>query len=192
MIPEHVFHKFPVMFTERLRLREVRMNDAKDIYSFKSDPLVTAPYCSEPYKDENQAIDWIKILLEGYKQKQHVMWMIALKEDDRVIGDCSLWHLDILSECGELGYELHHDYWKRGLASEAVDAIINYGFTTMNLNRIEADPFEKNDSSSELLEKFGFKREGNLRERRFFRGEFFDQLYYGLLKKDWISQGTGI
>lgn len=188
MIPDSVFQRFPELFTDRLRLRQVRAGDEDDIYSFKSDDLVTAPYCADPYYSKTQASLWIQTLIKSYEEKLSLMWMVTLKDTDRVIGDCCLWHLDPESDCGEVGYELNRAYWKKGLASEAVGAVIEYGFTVMGLNRIEANPFKKNTPSNELLERFGFKLEGRLRERSLFRGEFYDQLYYGLLRKEWKNR----
>ncbi len=115
------------------------------------------------------------------------MWFITMKGEDRVIGDCTLWNLDIPSSCGELGYALDSSYWGRGIASEAISAIIEFGFGKMQLNRIEACPFSSNEPSMSLLQKHGFKLEGNLRQRVFFHGKYYDQLYYGLLKPEWES-----
>lgn len=189
-IPDSVFEDFPVLTTNRLRLRQVRSEDSADIFSFKSDPLVTAPYCSEEYTDIEQANKWIRSLFDGYAKRQALMWMITLRDENRPIGDICLWNLDIESECGELGYELHRNYWKRGIASEAAEVVIRYGFTVMKLNRIEADPFKRNEPSSLLLERLGFKLEGNLRKRLLFRREFYDQLYYGLLREEWLGSKT--
>ena len=74
------------------------------------------------------------------------------------------------------------------MASEVVRAVIECGFTTLNLNRIKAAPFKKNSPSSKLLERFGFKLEGDLREKCVLRGESYDQLYYGLLRNEWENR----
>ncbi|WP_202623269.1 GNAT family N-acetyltransferase [Alkalibacterium sp. MB6] len=95
-----------------------------------------------------------------------------------------------LSKCGaqhfriEIGYELSKDLWGRGLASEAVEAIIHYGFKELGLQRIEALIEPPNRSSRRLVEKLGFVREGLLRNYEFTNKGFDDLYMYALLKTD--------
>jgi RimJ/RimL family protein N-acetyltransferase len=73
--------------------------------------------------------------------------------------------------------------------AEATSAILTYGFTELELHRVEANPLARNESSRSLLLKLGFTYEGNLRERIFFRGHFEDQHYFGLLRDEWLKSG---
>lgn len=77
--------------------------------------------------------------------------------------------------CAEIGYELHRAYWRQGMMTEALPAVLTYGFTKLGLHRIEADPFARNTRSTSLLLKPGFTHEGTLRQRFFFRGHFENQ-----------------
>jgi ribosomal-protein-alanine N-acetyltransferase len=86
----------------------------------------------------------------------------------------------------ETGYELHREYWRQGIMTEAMSVILTYGFTELGLHRIEADIDPRNTRSMSLLLKLGFTYEGNLRQRYFFRGQFEDEHYYGLLKDEWL------
>ncbi len=185
MIPESVFSDFPTIKTKRLVLRQPQHGDAESVFSIKSDPLVTLPYCAEPYTRMEQAGGWIERLHSTYRAEEGIMWFITLMGEKGVIGDCTLWHIDSESACAELGYELNRSYWGRGIALEAASAVIEFGFNDMLLNRIEACPFSENGPSTGLLDRLGFTLEGNLRQRIMFRGKYFDQLYYGLLKEEW-------
>jgi RimJ/RimL family protein N-acetyltransferase len=69
--------------------------------------------------------------------------------------------------------------------TEALTAILTYGFNRLGLHRIEACPLDNNTHSKALLVKLGFKLEGTLRQRHFFRDHYEDQLYYGLLSEEW-------
>ena len=71
--------------------------------------------------------------------------------------------------------------------TEAISTILTYGFTELGLHRIEAIPLGGNTASKSLLLKLGFKYEGNLRQRHFFREHFEDQLYFGLLREEWLK-----
>ncbi len=188
MVQDAVFSKFPILHTKRLTLREPRLDDVNDVFAIKSDPIVTTGYCTEPYSEIDQARNWIRSLMDGYAKGESIMWFITPTNDDKVIGDCVLWHLDFQSASGELGYELNRDYWGKGLASEAASEVVKFGFSEMGLNRIEADPFYNNDSSSKLLDKLGFKLEGRLRQTLLFRGYYYDELWYGLLKEEWNTK----
>lgn len=179
------FDRFPEITTARLVLRQPAPADSDDVYSFRSDPKVTEPYCTKPYTTPGQAGRWIRSVIESYYAQRDILWFITLKGEGKVIGDCTLWNLAHESSCGELGYELHSSCWGKGIASEAISAVIEFGFEKMELNRIEACPFSSNESSGKLLLRHGFRLEGNLRERVFFNGKYHDQLYYGLLRYEW-------
>ncbi len=71
--------------------------------------------------------------------------------------------------------------------AEAISTILSYGFTELGLHRIEGTPFAGNMPSRNLLLKLGFTYEGNLRQRHFFRDHFEDQLYFGLLREEWMK-----
>ncbi len=83
-----------------------------------------------------------------------------------------------------MGYELGREYWNQGIMTEALPAIMDYGFNCLNYNRIEAFVNYGNVRSAGLLERMGFKLDGVLREYEFNRGNFVDQYCYSLLKKD--------
>jgi ribosomal-protein-alanine N-acetyltransferase len=113
------------------------------------------------------------------------MWCVTLKDLDVAIGSCVFWNFDEDFHCGELGYELNRGHWRKGIMAEALPAVIAYGFNDLGLHRIEANPLGHNASSANLLLKLGFTLEGTLRQRCLFRGQYFDQLYFGLLEHEW-------
>ena len=78
------------------------------------------------------------------------------------------------------------------MMTEALAPVLAYGLLGVRLNRIEACPLAENAASNALLLKLGFRYEGNLRQRVFFRGRFVDQVYYGLLKSEWSPKTTGV
>ena len=88
----------------------------------------------------------------------------------------------------EIGYSLHTDWQGRGLASEALQLVLGYVLEELGLRRIEADIDPRNLRSCRLVEKFGFVREGLLRQRWLVNGEACDSVIYGLLAQDFIAQ----
>lgn len=130
---------------------------------------------------------WMRTIMEPSGSADAVFWVFSMKNGGDVAGSATLWNLDLSSYRGELGYELRKEYWGKGLATEGITEILNFGFGWMGLNRIEACPLDENEPSKRLLAKFGFRYEGNLRKRILFDGKFRDQIYYGLLRDDWIA-----
>ena len=81
--------------------------------------------------------------------------------------------------------------WGQGLMHEALTALLDHGFGTWNLNRVEADIDPRNRASARTLERLGFCREGLLRERWIVGGEVCDSALYGLLQRDWLARDPG-
>jgi [ribosomal protein S5]-alanine N-acetyltransferase len=185
MTLDGAFSRLATLSTERLCLRQMRLDDAVAVHAFKSDPQVTLCYGQEPHANIAETREWLRKRIEDFKVRDSVFWVLTLKGSDTAIGECCLWNFDPAFRCAEVGYELDSAYWNRGLMSEALTEVIAYGFLEMDLHRIEACPYSSNAQSSNLLHKLGFTEEGRLRDRHFFRGRFEDQLYYGILREEW-------
>ena len=132
--------------------------------------------------------NWLEERVAERDRRVSMYWVFALKDEDRVIGSCCLWNFDRESNRAEIGYELHRDFWKKGFMSEGIPPVLSYGFGDVRLHRIEACPVADNVASTTLLLRLGFKLEGNTRQRVLFRGRYYDQLWYGLLKEEWEAR----
>ena len=190
MTLDGAFTHLATLDTVRLRLRPMRIEDAEAVFTFKSDIKVTDCYGQEPHGTPEETRAWIQRRIEDYERRDCVFWAITPREVDRAIGECCLWNFDLSFKCAEIGYELHSDHWKGGIMTEALSAILRYGFEEMGLHRIEACPLVTNEGSMRLLVKLGFKPEGTLRERQLFRGSFVDQTYLGLLDGEWMDRAS--
>lgn len=175
---------FPVIETERLHLRSVRLEDAKDMFPYLSDQEVVQHMGLEPYKsaeDVLEEIDWYNSIFE---KGTGIRWCITLKDEDTVIGSCGFLNRQQKHYKAEIGYELSRKYWGQGIASEALEAVLSYGFKHFELERIEALIEPLNVSSQKLVEKHGFLREGLLRHYEYTCGKFDDLYMYSILKDD--------
>jgi len=176
------------MVTPRLFLRPMVLEDAEAMHAFKSDPEATRSFGQEPHTDIEQTRGWVRSGLEGRKEGTSMTWAILLRDTDQVIGECCLWNIDHGSRRAELGYELLRSYWKRGLMSEALKSVLEYGFGEMGLNRIEANPLSTNLDSRKVLIGLGFKQEGILRQRYHHQGQWRDEMWFGLLQGEWAER----
>ena len=185
MNADATFTSFPSITSDRLHLREIRPTDAEAFFSLKSDLEVTSSYGREPHQTIEDTKAWVQLLQDSYSRRAGIMWCVTLKDQDVAIGSCVFWNFDEDFHCGELGYELNRAHWRKGIMAEALSAVIAYGFNDLGLHRIEANPLGHNAPSANLLLKLGFTLEGTLRERCLFRGQYFDQLFFGLLEDEW-------
>jgi len=181
-----VFQGFPHLETERFVLRRLQLSDAESLFSILADEEVTRFYDDEAFTAISQARAQIKAWADGFDERRCVRWGIARREDDMVIGTCGYngfhgWH----KRCS-LGFELARSYWRQGIMTEALDAIIGFGFKEIGLNRIQAVVIPGNEASEKLLEKLGFRREGVLREyENWGKKGYVNVLMFSLLRREY-------
>ena len=181
------FKIFPVLFTKRLSLRDFRSSDATDILVFRGDPIVQK-YDDPVIHTESEALAFIDELQSEFNNQEGISWAVTLKEQDAVIGAFGLHHWDQYHRRAEAGYGLARAYWGQGIGSEALRAIIQFGFEHMNLHRIYARTIADNHESVRLLERLGFQREGTQREHSWEEdGTFHDSAVYGLLAREFTA-----
>lgn len=181
-----VFATFPEIETERLLLREILPEDAAAIYAIFSDPKVTEYYDLVTYTNIAQADDLIDFFDESFELERAIRWGITRKEDDVVIGTCG--YVWLRQHRGEIGYELASRYWRQGIMAEALEAILEFGFDELGLNRVEALAMVENAASSALLRALGFSEEGVLRQHDYFKGRFHDMRLFALLKEEFFGE----
>jgi [ribosomal protein S5]-alanine N-acetyltransferase len=182
------FTRFPILETERLRLREMVESDAEAIFAIRGDYEVTKLNIGAAYTDITQAADLIQGMADGYIMREDVRWGITLKPDDTVIGMVGFNYWNRMNNRGSIGFDLNRAYWRRGIMREAVAAVIEFGFGEMLLNRIEADASIYNSASIGLLAALGFQQEGVQRDQYYEDGAYHDLVLFGLLKREWVSR----
>ena len=178
--------KLPDIETERLYLRPRLVSDAEDIFAYASLPEVTWPAGFPPAESvEAEAYYLENIMPKRWSEKKiPAGYGICPKGSNRVIGsiDFNKRHAD---DVLEMGYLLHPDYWGQGLVPEAARALLEVGFTLLNLHKIEIECYSYNKASQRIAEKLGFTLESRIRDRKDAQGKRCDLLRYGLLKSEW-------
>ena len=174
----------PELHTARLHLRDVRPDDAVDLFAIHSDPEVMRYWSHVPWTALRQAHEKIAQIAEQRATLPLMVWAIADRASDRLMGTTALFSINTDQARAEIGYNLARQWHGQGLASEALQAVFTHAFQTLQLRRIEADVDPRNGPSRRLLERFGFVEEGLMRERWVVNGEICDSLLYGLLARD--------
>ena len=181
---ELMVKSFPVIKTERLILREVTKVDASDMLKYLSDKDVVTPMGLSPFQTEKDVWDEINWYKSIYDEGAGIRWGITLKGSGKVIGSCGYLNMLPKHYRAEVGYELSKNHWGKGIASEALKAVVKYGFDHFELERIEALIEPANLPSQKLVEKQDFEKEGLLRHYEFACGEFDDLYMYSIIKED--------
>jgi ribosomal-protein-alanine N-acetyltransferase len=176
---------FPRLETKRFSLRAITLADTQAMFRVWSDEEVMQYHDLEPPKYVEQVQGLIHRWAVRFNSRQGIRWGIVRKTDNVLIGSCGYRYKDAF--VAELGYELAKAYWRQGVMTEALKAIVVFGFETLNLNRIEARVMLENNASTQLLKKLGFQQEGILREYGYWKGQFHDLRLFSLLKRDAVG-----
>lgn len=174
--------KVPNIETSRLLLREQIISDAQDLFKLRTNTEVMR-YIDRPLpKDIKESEEAIQTTSEQFDKGTSLVWAIAFKDaPDQMIGNIGYWRIDLANHRAEIGYMLHPDYWRKGIISEGLAAVIDFGFKTIGFHSIFANINPGNDASRQILIKHGFMKEAYFREDYYFEGKFLDSEIYGLL-----------
>ncbi len=175
------FDVFPVLQTPRLVLRELRSEDAEAMFAVFRDEEVTRHHDVETMTSVEPALGIIEHMGKRFAERSGIRWAIVDRDDGAVIGSCGYNQLVPAADRGVIGYELRRDRWGRGLATEAVQAMVELGHRRMALHRIEALVMLGNEGSARVLRKAGFTEEGILRGYGRWTGRYHDLRMFSIL-----------
>ena len=120
------------------------------------------------------------------KSKTGYTFTIKDKSNDKHVGNITLQSIDWISRNGEITIMIgEKDYWSKGIGEEAWKLIMDWGFYTLNLNRLQCGTFSNNIGMQKLAVKCGMKEEGVRPQAAYKNGKYLDVLLYGILKKDY-------
>lgn len=175
---------YPVLRTPNLDLRQITSADRECIYELFCEPEVTL-FTAHPTPNhlrdvESQIIRWQDEYLRGVGMQ----WAITLGHStEHVIGICGFEELDCEGRVGRVQYYLHPMYWRHGLMTQALEAVVRYGFSSLGLNRIDNWISLENFAASGLMETLGFHSEQIIRHHSYWKGEFHDMELYARLRR---------
>jgi len=175
--------------TRRLLLRPFQPADAEVVRCLAASQEVAAGTFLPHPMDRQAAQDWIMDRVKDQAAGTGVTLAITLAENTEVIGSIGM-ELIPAHEQGRLSYWLGRDYWNRGYGTEAVTALVEYGFNCLKLHRIYAPHFHTNPASGRVLQKVGMTHEGRLREHYLRFGQRIDVELYGILREEFVNMNA--
>ena len=178
-----VLKDLPTLETERLILRKMVLNDAEAVFAYASNSEVSRYTLWETHRSIEDSRAFLEFATQKYENGGEPDWGIVYRGNGCLVGACGLVNWEAEHARAEVGFVLSREYWGRGLMSEAVRAILRFGFERMNLNRIEARCIAENAASARVMEKAGMVYEGTLHQREYIKGAYRDIKLYAILKK---------
>jgi [ribosomal protein S5]-alanine N-acetyltransferase len=166
----------------------MELNDVPAIHAFYADAKFHRYVSTEPPASPDIVREMVKGWLARADEMRLPYWTIVLKESGHVAGTISVNVLDRRNFNGQLGYEVAREQWGKGIATEAVRAVLGYGFGTMGLNRISAYCWDGNMASQRVMEKAGMTYEGTLRQVRYAKDAYHDMRLYSILAEEWRTE----
>ncbi len=151
------FHGFPVIRTSRLELKPTEHKNAEQVLFLRSNPEVTQYIKRIRPSTLDDAVAFIDKIHAEYKKKESVSWAIHLHEMPLMIGSICLWNFSKDRKTAEVGYDLHPGQQNKGIMTEALRAVMHFGFDQLELHTIKAFTHQANENSIKLLSKNGFR-----------------------------------
>jgi ribosomal-protein-alanine N-acetyltransferase len=152
-----VFNPFPNLNTSKYSLRRPLLEDAKEIFSLRSDKHVNEFLDRTIAKTIDDARKFIAAVNNSISENNAIYWIICPKDKSNVLGTICLWNISIEKYSADIGFELLPEYQGKGIMREVLPVIIQYGFEELKLKSINGEVDPRNVKSIKLMEKNGFK-----------------------------------
>lgn len=189
MSTDRIFNSFPVInIDDEFILRQVKYEDSPEYFEYMQDEDVVRYVPEECIpRDFERVKEEIDYNLDLFRFRRSIYWVIARKDNNKLIGSCGFnyWNRD--HSRGEISYDLCKKYWGKGIMTKTMKAVLGFAFTQMDMHRIEATVTPTNQASLRVLKKAGFKKEGVLREQKLLHGKFEDAIIMSLLKREYFQ-----
>ena len=185
-----IFKRIPTLTTERLQLRKIELRDIKHIYEYAKDPAVSEYLLWSPHPDIDFTREYVKYVRYLYRHARFYDWAIMYKR--KMIGTVGFTSFDLEKNSAEIGYVLNRNVWGKGIATEAVNKIVRFGFQVLGLNRIEARFMPGNLRSKAVLIKCKFSYEGLKRDAIEVEGRKIDVELFSMTRDEFEFSNCNI
>jgi ribosomal-protein-alanine N-acetyltransferase len=182
--------EFPSFRTSRLLVRAFALADVPRLVTLAGDYAVAKNTLNIPHPySEEDARRWVQLTQENYEQQTGYAFALELLSSGEFIGGIGLTVVRRFDRA-EVGYWLGQPYWGQGLASEALAAVLRFGFSELGLNKIYATHIAENPASGRVMLKNGMVKEGELVQHTKRDGHYYDLWQYRLTKSEYIARLT--
>jgi ribosomal-protein-alanine N-acetyltransferase len=173
--------KMTTLSTNRLILQPLTEVHRQDLFRLFSTEEVTRLMGIATMKEESEVESWLEQYKAEQIQQHHMEWAIILRDSKEFAGRCGFANINWKHKRAEISCALIKEFWGKKIGEEALKSMLQYAFSELGLNRIEAQLWPDNARMVRLLEKLGFNREGILKGHYYYNEKFGDTVVYGLL-----------
>ncbi|WP_033543369.1 GNAT family N-acetyltransferase [Planococcus sp. CAU13] len=183
----NIFVGSPKIETKRLILRRIEHSDAQSVFdNWISDERVTDNRVNAAHKSLSETVERVAKIVSNYKTEEFCYWGIELKATGELVGEMDLYDFDSSTGNCEVSYSLGYNWWNQGYGTEALRAIVEFGFRHMNIHKISATHNTDNPASGRIMSKVGMKQEGTIRDMiRNSKNEYKDCAVWGILREEY-------
>lgn len=177
----------PYIVGEKIYLRGLEKNDISgNWFNWFNNPEITYYMTNGERPNSYEQLE--KYYNQIRKSNEDFVFAIVCKKNNAHIGNCGLHAFDKISRRAKLGIVIgEKDYQNKGIGQEVVRLLIKYGFETLNLNKISLKVNSENVIAIKIYKKYGFIKEGALRDDIYKNGKYYDSLAMSILRKDYLK-----
>ena len=176
------------IYSERLILRRFELSDTDAVFrNWASDEYLQKMY-SEPVYETTEAVQGLlQNYIDKYEREDYYRWAVILKDTGECIGQIAYFYVDSKNHFAEIEYCIGAAFQRKGYATEAVRAIMSYGFEKIGLHKVQICCKTINPASRRVIEKSGLTYEGTLRDYFYMDGEYVGRNYFSMLRSEYES-----
>ncbi|BBM87261.1 GNAT family N-acetyltransferase [Candidatus Uabimicrobium amorphum] len=178
----------PNIETKRMILKPLTEEDLLAYHKICAEKETMRYYGLKPHQNIEDTRKTLEVLHKWFQANTAIRWGIFYKEwNDELVGDIGFWQFDVLRNRAEVGAKITMRCQGQGLGYEALAAVIDFGFTTLDLNGVDGNISEKNKASIGLVNKLGFRKIGVRPQLSYsiFEKCWQDMIFFSLNKQDW-------
>lgn len=180
----------PKIETKRLVLRRMEHTDAQSVFDhWLSDERVADNRINPAHKTVTETVERVAMIVSQYNSEKFCYWAIVLKASGELIGEIDLYNFDNTTGNCEVSYSLGYKWWNNGYGTEALGAVVEFGFIHMNVHKISAAHNIDNPASGKIMRKVGMAQEGVIRHMiRNAKSQYKDCAVYGILQEEYLKK----
>jgi len=174
--------------TDRLYLRPFRYKDDDDMLKYWiSDPKIQSMISEPIYSTKEEVRELLEKYISSYQNDDYYRWAVAEKDSLDCIGQIAVYLVNDKNHWGVIEYCIGSQFHRKGYATEATKAVIDFSFERVNFHKIEVCHKEHNIASKGVIQKCGFTYEGTLRDYFYMDDRYVNKCVYSMLKSEWES-----
>ena len=172
--------------TERLILRRFEYaDDDAMLKNWVADEKIQSLYSEPVYSTKDEVKGLLDKYIGSYEREDYYRWAVIEKASGECIGQIAYFLVDSKNHFAEIEYCIGSDFQCKGYATEATKSVIAYGFSEMNLHKVQICTKTINAPSKRVIEKCGFTYEGTLRDYFYMNGEYVGRHYFSILRSEY-------